>query len=394
MRKITKILGLILIMSTFSMQAFAEEKVPTVEFTEQNELLYQNVINESEGIVDLGTQFNHMAPGETQSHTIKLVNKNSHSTNFYMHTEALKALEETSKAMGGVYLVSLQLGEKEIYRSEVGGTKENEGEYQKSREGLLELNKGELQNQLFLITLARGESEDLILTIGLEGETLRNAYQLAEGTMGITFTATYETPTTNVEEKTEIIKEPVQEKIVQRITEVVTNVKTGDDTPVLGIVLVLCIGVILLFVTRDKKQKSKLLIGVISLGMLLAPLEARAAETEGIRTYLVTYRAGKVGTFTEEYQEEMKELGATVSDRKITLRVAANGEADYPRLPETEDMNLQEDYYVLSADEWGPVEEKVTKSCEFVVQYGKLVGDIQSEESERKKKVLCLKLTF
>lgn len=135
MRKITKILGLILIMSTFPMQAFAEEKVPTVEFTEQNELLYQNVINESEGIVDLGTEFNHMAPGETQSHTIKLVNKNSHNTNFYMHTEALKALEETSEAMGGVYLVSLQLGEKEIYRSEVGGTKQNEGEYQKSRKG-------------------------------------------------------------------------------------------------------------------------------------------------------------------------------------------------------------------------------------------------------------------
>lgn len=383
MRKRIRIAGMILIMSIFSMQVFAEEKMPTVEFTEQNELVYQNAVNESEGIVDLGSAFNHMAPGETKSLTIKLVNRNSHKTNFYMHTEALQTLEEKREAMGGVYYVALQLGDKEIYHSEVGGTKVTNEAYQKSREGLLELNKGALQKQIFLKTLAKDESENLTVTIGLEGETMRNSYQLAEGRMGITFAVTYETPSTNVEEETEIIKGPMQEKILQRITELTKVVKTGDGTPIFGTVLVLCIGVILLFATRGKKQRNQLLLGMISLGMLFAPFHVRAAEAGSERTYLVTYLAGKTGTFNEEYQEEMKESGAIVSNTKIEVRVLANGEADYPRLPENEDMNLQEDYYVLAADEWGPTSGKVTRSCEFVVQYGKIVRDIDSEENKK-----------
>lgn len=139
-----------------------------------------------------GDVFNNMAPGETKSLTIQVKNENNNTADFYMSTEVMKAFESaTTKGAG--YDVKLTAGGVTIYDSTAGGyTSSGSG----SEKGLGELNDS-LDSSILIKTLAKGETTDVVLTIGLDGEGVdkNTGYANALGSIQFAFSAGYEDPT-------------------------------------------------------------------------------------------------------------------------------------------------------------------------------------------------------
>lgn len=262
MKKKLLLLGAVLSL-TFVMSMGVHAADETVEFTADTKLSYQNPDGE------LSTVFNGMAPGEEREMVIEIVNNNKLTADFYVATEALQKLEEEKKSSGGIYDVKLELKNmggtvlNTLYDSNLGGTTGDETSgYAQNENGIMDLN-GALADQTLLTSLKKGEKAQLVMTLSLDGETIRNDTNIADytkalGEIGMEFMVAYDEPDREVivRHEDEVIYETGSRKqaIVTTVKNVVVAVKTGDTTVIIPIVALLAAGLLLLAVTGKKKK--------------------------------------------------------------------------------------------------------------------------------------------
>ena len=267
-----KILSLLLVAGlTVSMPAAAYGETShgnkgwDVTFTEDKKM--QSSFKSS----DLDDVIYGMQPGDNAVLKMKLKNKNSASTDWYMTNEILYSLEDRSAnsgTSGGAYAYRLAYTDKDgretvFFDSDtVGGEGESgAGEGLKQAADALG-NKGQY---LFLDTLAQGEGGSIRLDVALDGETQGNDYQntLADLQRKFAVELASENPpqTPRPSSGTPAPPGPARPS-TEPIADLGTPtamVQTGDDTRLDGYILAACIsgGVLLLLSLYGMARRNK-----------------------------------------------------------------------------------------------------------------------------------------
>lgn len=238
----------------------------TVTFTGKQKLEYSGVTKDENG-TKLSDAFQGIAPGETREQTIKVLNDNNRTVDFYMDATAISALEETGEqAQGAGYDIKLTAGDAVLYDSKVGGYADSTA--QGSKEGLLEMNDGALEGFVYIGTLAKGESENVTLSIYFDGEAMDNDSQSIDysntfGQLGFSFRVAYEDP----QSPTVVYKDVTKKGATNYVTKVVeiieervplAAVATGDYAMVGFAVVVVGFGIALILLAgRKPKHKNE-----------------------------------------------------------------------------------------------------------------------------------------
>lgn len=212
----------------------------------------------------LGTAFEGMAPGEEATQTITMRNDNKKTVDFYMDATAIEALEDnTMTARGAGYDIVLKAGEKELYNSKVGGYGEDNENAAGSAEGIKAMNDGALEGYVLVATLAPGDTEQINLTVKLDGEAMDNSgaidYSDAFGQFGFNFKVAYEDPAepTIV---TKTITKTGEKKVVKNYVNIIEEqvplsaVATGDNALIGVGIGVLVLGIFLIIFAGRKKK--------------------------------------------------------------------------------------------------------------------------------------------
>lgn len=195
-------------------------------------------------------ELKHLQPGDEAEFEVAVTNEYPETTNWYMSNEILKSMETSANgAKGGCYSYTLTYqgpGDSEptvIYDSDtVGGD-----DISTAGEGLMEATDA-LKEFFYLDQLDEGDKGVVRVKVGLEGETLGNAYQdtLAELQMNFAVELV-EKPKPDTDTATRKGKPtPPKRKIV----------KTGDDSNLLPYFIMGAVSGLLL-----------LLLGFVSLSM-------------------------------------------------------------------------------------------------------------------------------
>lgn len=213
---------------------------PTVSFTDSGTL---------EAPSEMGDAFKNMAPGEEKSLTIKVENDNAHTADFYMSAETTKALEEAVSGSGAGYKVLLTIGGATVFDSTLGGYVGGVG----SKTGLTEMN-GALSDSMLIATLKKGESTDVVLTIGLDGEGMDTlGYASALGEIDFSFKAGYEDPTGSFNIYKIVTKQGETKYVKIFNQQVALAAKTGDNFIWWAAALVLFAGIAIVVVGMKRK---------------------------------------------------------------------------------------------------------------------------------------------
>ena len=259
-----KILALGLAIAMFTMtgiSSYAGDGA-AVSFTAGNTLKYSGVTVQ-DGVVNIGSAFENVAPGETRTQTITVKNDNSRTADFYMSAEAVKALEtNTAAAKGAGYEITLTAGGNTLYDSTLGGY--NAGE-SASTLGISGMNSA-LEDYIMIGTMKQGESMDVVLTIMFDGEAMDNMgavdYSLTDGQLAFDFQVGYEDPTGT----TVIVREVSgdgQVRYIRKVVEILEGavplgaVATGDGAMFGVAAIVLAAGAFLIFAGRRKKTEEE-----------------------------------------------------------------------------------------------------------------------------------------
>ena len=128
-----------------------------------------------------------LQPGDDITLTIKLNSQNSDNTDWYISNEAIKSLEDDSKASGGAYSYELLYTAPDgtgntLYSSLVVGGEEA-GEAGK---GLHEATEG-LKEFVYLGTIKNGESGTITLNVALDGDSQGNSYRGTKADLKLKF---------------------------------------------------------------------------------------------------------------------------------------------------------------------------------------------------------------
>ena len=255
-KKILMLVFTMVLVFGLSLNAFAAE---TVTFTSDSKLKYNN--NEGDKI-SLGEEFIGMAPGETREQVITITNNNEQTADFYVSAKTIQSLIEkcgilNENAGGGIFFISLKVDSADnnkdwkIFEST---------QFVAQKKGNLDFKLNEtLKNDTLFATLVKGESINLILSIGLDGESIRNNkktcdYSDAIGTIEFNFLVSYDTPEKKVivEKSENVINMTV---FKTKVANTVAALKTGDTTPIFALSSILIIGTIIIFITGKKKKK-------------------------------------------------------------------------------------------------------------------------------------------
>ena len=209
---------------------------------------------------DMKKDIFQLQPGDTMELQVGLKNTSEKDADWYMTNEVIQTLEDAqATAEGGGYTYRLTYvgadnTENVLYDSTtVGG----EGA-SKAGEGLKQVDNS-TQEYFYLGRLASGESGIVHLTVGVDGETQGNGYQLTLAKLRMNFA------TEKVTEGTTTTKENKVEKKVPGKNNVVTTtkrVKTGDTNLILRYcALALVCGIVCLilaiFSMNKKKKEAK-----------------------------------------------------------------------------------------------------------------------------------------
>ena len=209
---------------------------------------------------DVTDEMANIQPGDSIELKVQVTNSDSGKTDWYMTNEVIQTLEDAqATAEGGGYTYRLTYvgadnTENVLYDSTtVGG----EGA-SKAGEGLKQVDNS-TQEYFYLGRLASGESGIVHLTVGVDGETQGNGYQLTLAKLRMNFA------TEKVTEGTTTTKENKVEKKVPGKNNVVTTtkrVKTGDTNLILRYcALALVCGIVCLilaiFSMNKKKKEAK-----------------------------------------------------------------------------------------------------------------------------------------
>ncbi len=206
---------------------------------------------------DVTDEMANIQPGDSIELKVEVTNSDSGKTDWYMTNEVIQTLEDAKDtAEGGGYTYRLTYvgadnTENVLYDSTtVGG----EGE-SKAGEGLKQVDNS-TQDYFYLGRLSSGESGTVHLTVGVDGETQGNGYQLTLAKLRMNFA------TEKVTEGTTTIKENKVEKKVPGKDNVVTTtkrVKTGDTNLMLRycMIALICgvICLILAVVSMNRRKK-------------------------------------------------------------------------------------------------------------------------------------------
>lgn len=197
---------------------------------------------------DVTDELANIQPGDSIELKVQLKNSDSTDTDWYMTNEVIQTLEDAqSSAEGGAYEYKLTYigsdnAEKVLYDSStVGG----EGS-SKAGEGLKQIDSS-TEEYFYLGRLASNNTGTVHLTVGVEGETQGNGYQLTLAKLRMNFAV----------EKVSAGKTITKNKIVKTTN----TVKTGDTARILLFCLLALIsGLILLaygIYTLNKNTKRR-----------------------------------------------------------------------------------------------------------------------------------------
>ena len=197
---------------------------------------------------DVTDQMANIQPGDSIELKVNVLNSDSGSTDWYMTNEVIQTLEDAqSSAEGGAYEYRLTyIGsdntEKVLYDSTtVGGEGTSD-----AGEGLKQIDNS-MEEYFYLGRLSSNTTGTVHLTVGVEGETQGNGYQLTLAKLRMNFAV----------EKVSAGKTITKNKIIKTTN----TVKTGDTARVLLFcVLALISGLILLaygIYTLNKNTKKR-----------------------------------------------------------------------------------------------------------------------------------------
>lgn len=182
---------------------------------------------------DLADTVNKMQPGDTATFTIHLKNADEVATDWYMRNDVTKNMEKDSQATGGAYSYTLtyQAGNdvQILYDSDrINGTDASEVAAQADGEerGLSEA-VSSLKDYFYLDSLAPGETAQVVLTIGLDGETQGNVYQDRDARLLMNFAVEEGTRQQDTPQATEP-DQPRTETIYRQVIRTISAVQTGD----------------------------------------------------------------------------------------------------------------------------------------------------------------------
>ena len=191
----------------------------------------------TEGTGSINNAVSGLEPGDDVTITMTYTNSTDDVTEWYMQNDIIKSLEDSSKAANGGYTYSLtNVGpdgtETEIFNSDaVGGNSKAAGE------GLHQADNA-TDEWFFIQELKAGQSGKTLLHVALDGESQVNSYENTEAELTVSYA---------VEKKAE------GETIYKHV-----NVKTGDNTRIVGTVAIFLASLILLilgFISRRKDRK-------------------------------------------------------------------------------------------------------------------------------------------
>ena len=202
---------------------------------------------------DFADSFSDLQPGDTVSIEITLKNVCGEKADLYIQNNILDIFEEADAA-DGAYTYQLTYTEpgasavtQVLYDSRSVGGESTEG-----GAGLNQINPTLGSDYLYLDTLADGEQARVTLTLGLDGETLLNAYQRKSAALSLYFAAEIaETTVTVNETKTNTIVNTVVKTIVSPLTS------DGSSLPLLGALAVGAVIVLIVLIGINKRRKAK-----------------------------------------------------------------------------------------------------------------------------------------
>ena len=170
--------------------------------------------------------------GDSAIFTIKLVNTNSKSTDWYMRNEVIASMEDNNS----VTYKDKNGKEKVFFDSDaVGG--ENTGEAGEGLHGAT----GALKDYFYLDTLATNQSGVVTLRVALDEESINNVYQDSLADLQMQFAVELSTDNTRNNNRTQVVR-------------------TGDDTDLLPLYVAMAVSGIVLLVLgvysmkKDKKR--------------------------------------------------------------------------------------------------------------------------------------------
>lgn len=118
-----------------------------------------------------------------------------------------------------------------------------------------------------------------------------------------------------------------------------------------------------------------------SVFLAAAPVQTFAAD----QMYTITYRPGRIGTFTSKLEDRYEEYAqanggsVSVSDKTGSIKLELPAGTEYPAAPRQDEIQIKDEYdgkYVISTD-WMPATGSVvTESEDYVVDYEALVNGV------------------
>ncbi|WNV56989.1 MucBP domain-containing protein [Oscillospiraceae bacterium NTUH-002-81] len=372
------LLALFLGMGTVSLAADAG---PTVTF-DGKQIVYSNY-----EVTDFGDAFDNMLPSETRTQEIILKNADQRAVDFYMSAQVLKSLQEIGED-NAFYHVSLDLVQNGTFTRIYGDGQElaTVGGSNNGARGLKELDDT-LDDYYLLAVLKGGETAKLQLTVELDGESGDNVYMARDGKIQFDFRVQYDDP--KAPEVITVKGDPVVH-VVKKVQTVYRGVKTGDQAPVailLGVLVLSVILMIVVIVRRKKKTGNRMWTAVLLAGVLFAAIgkPARAAElpvSDSPRTYTITYRPGRIGTFAAGTADGYRSY-AGVTDVKETktgsIAITLLAGSYLPDPPQSQ-VIVKDEYagrYMMNTA-WlpGAEEQTVTRDRDYVVDYSAISEEV------------------
>ena len=172
-----------------------------------------------------------LQPGDEQVYEITLKNDSDVEADWWLSNTVIKSLEDSTSASGGAYTYKLEFDGTVIYDNTAVG-----GDSTKGGTGLHQATNA-MEDFFFMATMAAGGSGTLKLTVALEGETQRNAYQNAQGEIQLQFA---------VEPHTTAKPEPPK------------KVQTGDDSNMMPYyIAAMAAGLMLLLLAIGRMRRTR-----------------------------------------------------------------------------------------------------------------------------------------
>lgn len=381
MKKKSGILGMLLALflglGTVSLAADAE---PTVTFDGKQ------IVHSNYDVTDFGDAFDNMLPSETRTQEILLKNADQRAIDFYMSAQVLKSLQEIG-ADNAFYHVSLDLVQNGISTRIYGDGQElvTVGGSNNGARGLKELDDS-LDTYYLLAVMKAGETAKLQLTVELDGESGDNVYMARDGKIQFDFRVQYDDP--KAPEVITVKGDPVVH-VVKKVQTIYRGVKTGDQAPIAIFVgaLVFAAILILLVLLRRKKAGNRMWTAMLLAGLLVAGIgrPVRAAELpaqETARTYTITYRPGRVGTFAAGTADGYRGYAGVVDVKETktgSIAITLLAGSDLPDPPQSQVVVKREyaDRYMMNTS-WlpGSDEQTVTRDRDYVVDYSTISDEV------------------